>query len=295
MLHTQFYNYNLKIFTMKHLYKLAYVLFIGVFISSCAIDDDPAVVAQSSAEGNIIEFLQTGTINYPTGGDLLVRMNKPSVTASQVVYKTTQTNTDGSVTMLEEGVVKFPPGATEAIMNIDVPFLETVTVTLSKPIGINNPTIELGGNDTLDLVGLLSPSPDSIELAFTNQGDFANIWFGLSQFTTSGGWIADYHQNSSGGSPRFMSIPLDGAGELGTIPNTSDVEPNMLALNLFTQAVLPNDPHEFKIYVTMPDGSTQEFEGTIPAATSTDNAVVKVTIEDDPNSPGNKTYVFSEL
>lgn len=294
-LYTQYIDY--KIIKNKNMKKtLKYILVVFAFaLTACSIDDDPAIVAEASATKNTVQFEKTGTINYPTGSDLVINMASANETDSQVSFKAVKTETDGTITEIKKGVVVFPAGQTRGVLNLEIPFLQEVTVTLSKPVSINNPNMALGDNSSLKLIGSLAASPNSIELAVTNEGAFTGIWFGLSQFRSSGAWVSDYHQNSTDGSPRFMSIPLNGQGNLRAIPNSADVAPNIMALNLYVQRTLPNNPHKFSIYITMPDGSTQVFKGSIPSRRGADNAVVKVLIEDDSNNPGNRKYTFSEL
>jgi len=139
-----------------------------------------------------------------------------------------------------------------------------------------------------------TPSSNSIEVIALNSTGEDNFWFGLSDFDPSGSWISDYNQNSAGGHPRPMSIPLNGIGNLGAIPNSADIAPNYLALNLFTQGNVPN-PTGFTIYLVMPDGSYQVFEGFVPSTVFLDNPVVAVHVEDDSANPGMKLYTFSAI
>ena len=269
------------------------VLVLFLAFTACNVDDDDPIVANTSTIAAEIQFSNTGTIEYASGSDLLVNMSAASTTLSKVDYSVSRIGADGNETTIMESSVTINAGDTSAMINIDVPFLETVTVTLSNPLGLYK-TIGLGANSSLELSGRLAPSPDSIEIAFTNSFESPSIWFGLSAFDVNDNWITDFNQNSTGGSIRFQSIPLDGNTNLNGVLNSADILPNYIALNLFPQASF-SEPIGYTIYITMPDGTSQEFSGAIPASIYVDNSIVLVTVADDVNNPGLKTYVFSAL
>jgi hypothetical protein len=273
--------------------KILRILVLFLAFTACNVDDDDPIVANSSTIAAEIQFSNTGTIEYASGSDLLVNMSAASTTLSKVDYTVTQIGVDGNETTLIEGSVNINAGDTSAVVNVDVPFLETVTVTLSNPLGLYK-TLGLGANSSLELSGRLAPSADSIELAFTNSFESSSIWFGLSAFDSNGNWLTDFNQNSTGGPIRFQSIPLDGNTNLNGVLNSADILPNYIALNLFPQASF-SEPIGYTIYVTMPDGTSQEFSGTIPGSIYVDNSIVLVTVADDASNPGLKTYVFSAL
>lgn len=269
------------------------ILVLFLAFTACNVDDDDPIVANTSTIAAEIQFSNTGTIEYASGSDLLVNMSAASTTLSKVDYTVSRIDVDGNETNIMESSVTINAGDTSAVINIDVPFLETVTVTLSNPLGLYK-TLGLGANISLELSGRLAPSPDSIEIAFTNSFESPSIWFGLSAFDVNDNWITDFNQNSTGGPIRFQSIPLDGNTNLNGVLNSADILPNYIALNLFPQTSF-SEPIGYTIYITMPDGTSQEFSGAIPASIYVDNSIVLVTVADDVNNPGLKTYVFSAL
>jgi len=269
------------------------ILVLFLAFTACNVDDDDPIVANTSTIAAEIQFSNTGTIEYASGSDLLVNMSAASTTLSKVDYTVSRIDVDGNETNIMESSVTIYAGDTSAVINIDVPFLETVTVTLSNPLGLYK-TLGLGANISLELSGRLAPSPDSIEIAFTNSFESPSIWFGLSAFDVNDNWITDFNQNSTGGPIRFQSIPLDGNTNLNGVLNSADILPNYIALNLFPQTSF-SEPIGYTIYITMPDGTSQEFSGAIPASIYVDNSIVLVTVADDVNNPGLKTYVFSAL
>lgn len=267
------------------------ILVLFLAFTACNVDDDDPIVANTSTIAAEIQFSNTGTIEYASGSDLLVNMSAASTTLSKVDYTVSRIDVDGNETNIMESSVTINAGDTSAVINIDVPFLETVTVTLSNPLGLYK-TLGLGANISLELSGRLAPSPDSIEIAFTNSFESPSIWFGLSAFDVNDNWITDFNQNSTGGPIRFQSIPLDGNTNLNGVLNSADILPNYIALNLFPQTSF-SEPIGYTIYITMPDGTSQEFSGAIPESIYVDNSIVLVTVADDVNNPGLKTYVFS--
>ena len=267
------------------------ILVLFLAFTACNVDDDDPIVANTSTIAAEIQFSNTGTIEYASGSDLLVNMSAASTTLSKVDYTVSRIDVDGNETNIMESSVTINAGDTSAVINIDVPFLETVTVTLSNPLGLYK-TLGLGANISLELSGRLAPSPDSIEIAFTNSFESPSIWFGLSAFDVNDNWITDFNQNSTGGPIRLQSIPLDGNTNLNGVLNSADILPNYIALNLFPQTSF-SEPIGYTIYITMPDGTSQEFSGAIPESIYVDNSIVLVTVADDVNNPGLKTYVFS--
>ena len=137
-------------------------------------------------------------------------------------------------------------------------------------------------------------SSDSVELVFMNQDEQASIWFGLSQFTAGGSWVGDFNQNSNGDYPRKMSLPLDGIGSFGAIPNSADVTPDIVALNLYPMTAISN-PMGFTILAMYPDGTLKVLNGSISSSPFTDNAAVLVTVTDDAANPGMKLYDLSDM
>ena len=182
--------------------------------------------------------------------------------------------------------------------------MTSIPLTFTNGIGVINElvitdarglynSVTVGADNSVTFLGLPPASPTSIEAIAANDTGTDSFWFGLSSFTPDGSWVTDYNQNYDAGHPRPMSIPLDGNGNLGFIPDSADIEPNFLALNMFTQGTIP-DPTGFTIYLVMPDGSYESFSGTVPGDLFVDNAVVRVDVTTD-SSSGNKNYVFSEL
>ncbi|MDA9339649.1 hypothetical protein N9Q68_01620, partial [Polaribacter sp.] len=184
-------------------------------------------------------------------------------------------------------------GNSRAVFILPITLGETSTIELTSAIGLYN-NVSLGDKTAVSFLGLPTPSPDSIEALAFNETGADNFWFGLSSFTSGGDWVTDYNQNSAFGHPRPMSIPLNGAGNMSAIPNSDDVAPNYIALNLYTFGTIPN-PTGFTVYLVMPDGSFQVFEGFVPSDIGLDNPVVSVKVEDDSVNAGMKIYTFTEL
>ena len=154
--------------------------------------------------------------------------------------------------------------------------------------------VQLGEDTDVTFIGLPPANPNAIEALAFNETGGDNFWFGFSSFAPDGSWITDYNQNSAAGHPRPMTIPLNGNGNLGSIPNSADVAPNYLALNVFTQGTIP-DPTGITVYLVMPDGSFEVYESSVPSTFFQDNPVVGVTVEDDAANPGMKKYTFSAI
>ncbi len=269
---------------MKKIYKINFLAIITVlFFNSCAVDDDPATTAVIN---NIsVSLDQSGEIVVDlaeTEYDVNVLLSQALTTDTEVEYTlngvaTTQT--------FEAGMTSIP-----LIFTNGIGVINELTITDAR--GLYNNVI-VGADNSVTFLGLPPASPTSIEAVAANDTGTDSFWFGLSSFTSGGTWVADYNQNSTNGHPRPMSIPLDGIGNLGLIPNSADIEPNFLALNMFTQGTVP-DPTGFTIYLVMPDGSYESFSGTVPATLFADNPVVKVDVTTDATS-GDKNYVFSAL
>lgn len=280
---------------VKKIYiKSLLAIFSVLILQSCAVDDDPAITANLN-ESNYIQFEESGNINYVSQSDLKIKIDKASDTESKVEYTVTQTADDGTVTTLEEGQVIIPAGEKEVFINIDGVVLGNSTITLSDAVGLNHPDVKLGENKSIDLFTLPAASEDSVVVAMVNSDNSTDLWLGASRFSSTGAiWRADYVGSANFQTPRIANIPLTGVGTLGTIPNSSAIAPDVLALNLYPQAEL-SATVDYQIYITMPDGSSQEFIDQIPGARAVDNAVVKIVAEEDPASPGNKTYTFSSF
>ena len=268
---------------MKNIYKIS--LFIVAFLTftSCALDDDAP-----ASNGDPITFVsldKSGVVSTQgsAGESVSISLSNVLNTDTKIEY-----NLNGSdeVLMMEAGsssfTLDFPTGT--GVAN---------TLKLTSAVGLYN-NVALGDNTSVTFIGLPPPNPNAIEaLAFNSTGG-DNFWFGLSSFDSAGNWVTDYNQNSAAGHPRPMSIPLNGNGNLGAIPNSADVAPNYLALNVFTQGTVPN-PTGITVYLVMPDGSFQVFESSVPSTFFQDNPVVAVTVEDDSANPGMKSYTFSAI
>lgn len=268
---------------MKNIYKISLLLLAFLAFTSCAIDDDEPLSVSNSV--TLVSLDKTGVITTTgtVGETVTVSLSKVLDTDSKIEY-----NLNGSdeILILEAGSSSysfdFPTGT--GVAN---------SLKLNSASGLYN-HVALGDNTSVTFIGLPPANPNAIEALAFNATGGDNFWFGFSSFDPAGNWITDYNQNSAAGHPRPMSIPLNGAGNLGTIPNSADVAPNYLALNLFTQGTVPN-PTDVTIYLVMPDGSYQVFESSVPSTFFTDNPVVAVDVVDDPANPGMKLYTFSEL
>jgi len=269
--------------------------FLALTIGSCAIDDDPAIIKEID-NNNYIQFEKEGKIDYPSGSDLKITMQKASDTKSKVSYVVAKKEADGSVTTVDENDVVFLSGETEKIINIATPLLDTFTITLSNAAGLNHPEIKVGDRSSLELLSLPVPSQDNVLVVMANSDNSPELWLGLSEFSSDGSiWVNDYVGSLNDGSyPRIASIPLNGAGAFGAIPNSSSIAPNTLAINLYPREELSGTV-TYEIYVVMPDGTSQSFNGEIPGTSSVDNAAVKVTCIEDPNNSAQKKYSFESF
>jgi hypothetical protein len=268
---------------MKNIYKIKLFLITLVVLSSCSVNDDDPVVNNNKAA--VVQLDRSGVIttNGVAGESINVSLSEKLNSDTKVEYTFNGSN---ETLIMEAGVssytLNFPTGT--GIAN---------SMKLTGAVGLYN-EVTLGSNTDVTFIGLPTPSPTSIEALAFNETGGDNFWFGLSSFDPAGGWITDYNQNSAAGHPRAMSIPLNGAGNLGAIPNSADVAPNYIALNLFTQGTVPN-PTGVTIYLVMPDGSFQVFESSVPSDIFLDNPVVSVKVEEDPANPGMKLYTFTEI
>lgn len=259
--------------------------FVLVFASCAVNDDDPVVASQNDEVG--VYLSKTGQINTTDSNGVSVDIELTEVIGA-----------DTNVEYLLNGNSRtaiVPAGSNK------------LTLTLSSGVGVVNSlklnkAISLYSNAKIDetrdevvFVGLPEPSPTMVKVLMIHNDGTNNLWLGVSQFTSDGTWVADYEGSNNTIYPRLCEIPLTGVGTFGTIPNSVDINPNMIALNLYTRSTLTQDPTNYNIFVVMPNGDSQSFSGTVGAVTATDNAVVKIDVSPDSNTPGNRLFVFSEL
>lgn len=269
---------------MKNIYKLSLMLVAFLAFASCALDDDAPASNNNSVV--FVNLDKSGVIitDGTTGETLLVTLSQALQTDTKVEY-----NLNGSdeVLILEAGnssfSFNFPTGI--GVVN---------TLKLNSAVGLYN-NVQLGDNTDVTFLGLPNANPNGIEALAFNETGRDNFWFGLSSFTSNGTWRTDYHQNFANGYPRPMTIPFNGVGNLEAIPNSTDVEPDYIALNIYTENFISNPTIGITIYLVMPDGSYEVFESSVPNNLFEDNPVVAVKVEDDAANPGMKKYTFSAL
>lgn len=274
---------------MKKLMKINFLLALALLVfTSCAVDDDAAVIPTGTKITASLD--KTGEIFMtPSAGSEVtvnVVLSEAVDTDSQFVY--TLNGTEQTVG-LNAGETTAPIAISNTIGNI-------IDIELVKASTLYNPNVILGTQTTVKFVSLPAASSTDITVMMTNSANSGSLWLGLSQFSADGStWVADYEGSLNGNNPRISSLPLNGVGAFATIPNSVDIAPNVMAINLYPQVTMSQDLTNYNIYVIMPDSSVQSFSGSIPATAAVDNAVVKVEIADDANSPGNRTYTFSEF
>jgi len=276
---------------MKKLKLIPFILIAIAFIAtSCAIDDDDPVIGKTIITKTVsLQGTQIIVPSSTTPYDLAVYVDQSFGSPALVEYTVNGVEAGGTI----------PFGSASGSLPIDVSENGSVLkVTLTNVSVLNKPNDVKAVIDqdskTIEIVvvdGLPAPNPDNIELVFLNSDEEANIWFGLSQFTTDGTWVTDFNQNSNGDYPRKMSIPLDGNGNIGAIPNSADVAPDVISLNLYPQAAI-SDPMGYTILVVFPDGDVQVLSGDISSGLFTDNAIIKVVVTDDTANPSLKSYEF---
>ena len=268
---------------MKNIYKIKLFLITFLVFSSCAVDNDDPITNNNSV--TLVQLDKSGIITTEgTVGEVLnVSLSQTLDSDTKVAY-----NLNGS----DETLI-IDAGTSSYTFNFPTGIGVANSIKLTGATGLYN-NVSLGDNTSVNFIGLPTSSPTSIEAIALNSTGEDNFWFGFSLFDPSGNWLTDYNQNSAAGHPRPMSIPLNGSGNLGPIPNSVDVAPNYLALNLYTRGTVPN-PTGFTIYIVMPDGSYQVFEGTVPSTLFLDNPVVGVHVEDDPDNVGMKLYTFTAI
>lgn len=265
---------------------------IALITTSCAIDKDDPVIPREIITKTVSLVETSQEIFVPSSAtpyDLAVMVDQAFGSDALVEY--TMDDADGGTTMFY--------GNTEASIPVDVSEVGAeIFITLTNVSVLNKPdTVKAVIDDenmSIKIIVVPEPNPDSIGAVFFNEDSEAAIWFGFSEFSDSGSWLDDYNQNSNGSYPRLMSIPLDGEGNLGTIPNSSSVAPNILALNLYPQLTISN-PLRYSIVLVMPDGTVQVLSGELSSNPGVDNAVVLVEVTDDAANPGMKSYVFSNI
>jgi hypothetical protein len=303
-------------------YKYITIISVLFFFSSCEKDEAAAVAEQTSNLQMVVEPF--GTIDLPENfqgspGTISTDMELGFRLSAATTY-----NGSAVSVMYAGNTYIIPAGSNEIIVgtktiSIDVGTETTIPYTgLQTMLQLEFDAIDfdIAVNDVsrpADLVllkgeaenlsksinailypGFPTANADNLELVFLNEASESAIWFGMSLFTTSGGWLTDYNQNSNGDYPRFMSIPLDGNGNLAAIPNSADVAPDVIGLDLFTQTFISQ--MGYLIWAVSPDGSVQELTGTLPATgPSVDFAVVRIDVSDDTDNPGNKKYVLSDF
>lgn len=270
---------------MKNIYKIKLFLITLFVFSSCAVNDDDPVTSNNSNPVTTVQLDKSGVVATQGSGGESVKIMLSQILDSDT--KVEYTLNGGKETLImgagtSDFTLNFPSGT--GVAN---------SVKLTGSAGLYN-NVTLGDKTDITFIGLPAASPNSIEALAFNETGADNFWFGFSSFDSAGNWLTDYNQNSAAGHPRAMSIPLNGAGNLGGIPNSADVAPNYLALNLFTQGTVPN-PTGFSIYLVMPDGSYQVFTGSVPSTSFLDNPVVNVNVVDDPANAGMKIYTFSAI
>lgn len=300
---------------MKTINKYTYILLLSILavFTSCEQDDEVAVAPASSNIQIIVEAFvnsQIGIIGQAGTNNATINLG-----FRLTEYSTTYNGSDiiihfqGNEYVIEAGESEVIVGNSNIEFEIDAPSggVPHNGTTVSTQIDINEDfeieVVDRPGDLVVLQKGTLSVtatiyseipevSDNSIELIFLNQNEDAGIWFGLSQFTPSGGWITDYHQNSNGDYPRKMSIPLDGNGQFGAIPNSADVAPNVIGLDLFPFSTVNMG---YTILIMHPNGVLEAFSGNIDSYWFEDNAVVLVDVTDDVDNPGMKNYMFSEF
>ncbi|MCI2229963.1 hypothetical protein MC378_12365 [Polaribacter sp. MSW13] len=268
---------------MKNIYKIKLFLITLLVFSSCAINDDDPVTNVTKVTTAQLDKAGVVVTSGIAGETVNITLSSVLDSDTKIEY-----NLNGS----DETII-LPAGTSSYAFNFPTGTGIANAIKLTSAAGLYNNVI-LGDDTSVTFIGLPDPSPTSIELLAFNETGVDNFWFGLSEFDPSGNWVTDYDQNSAAGHPRPMSIPLNGNGLLGTIPNSASIAPNYLALNLFTQGTVPN-PTGYTIYIVMPDGSYQVFEGSVPSTFFADNPIVGVNVVDDPANPGMKKYTFSAL
>jgi len=299
---------------MKIINKYILLLFIAVLAVSCSEDDDMPVAQASSNIQIIVEpFLATSSDVVVQEGlntmtvDLGFRLRQSGTT-----YNGSDVNISygGNTYTIIAGESEVLLGPTEVSFEVNptgtIPYngaAVTTDINLDDAYEINvdsRPSdlvvIKAGNISVTGTVYAVVPevNSDSVELVFMNQDEQASIWFGLSQFTTGGSWVTDFNQNSNGDYPRKMSLPLDGNGSFGAIPNSADVDPDIVALNLYPMTAISN-PMGFTILAMYPDGTLKVLNGSISSSPFTDNAAVLVTVTDDAANPGMKLYDLSDM
>ncbi len=276
--------------------KIKFIPFLFIALAflttSCAIDDDGALVPIDIVT-KTVSFNETVVIvpASATPYDLAVYVDQAFGTDALVEY---------TINGAESGATIYG-GSTVGSIPLDVSVDGTAySITLTNVSVLNRPNdVEavIGAMNTIQVIVLSSlptPNPDSIELVFLNTDGQSSIWFGLSEFEADGNWVTDFQQNSNGSYPRMMSLPLDGDGTFGPIPNSADVAPNFIALNLYPQTTI-SDPMGYTIVAVRPDGTVEVLSGSLSSSTFVDNAIVAVEVTNDASNPGMKNYVFTSI
>lgn len=237
----------------KYIKSLAFLFLTLVFVG-CGVDDDDPTINNSQP---------TVTINLGTTGEIVA--TTPGTETINIVMSASL-STDTKVTYNHNGqerVAIVPAGS--SVYGLDFPsglgiFHE---IELTGATGLYS-VARIGNDKSVSILGIPTPDPNNIQVLMLNDSsdDPGDIWMGLSSFTSGGAWIEDFEGSLNSQYPRVTFVPLDGAGAFGNIPNTADIAPDFLAINLFVQGTI-NDPTNFNIYVVHPDGSFQSFTGSI--------------------------------
>ncbi|MDY0781185.1 hypothetical protein [Tenacibaculum sp. IB213877] len=260
---------------MKIMLKKKYIsILLTTLFISCAVDDDPAVIPS----GTVI------TASFDKSGDVFVFPSSGSeATVSIILSEAVETTSQFNYTINEEEKsITLNAGETTAEIVVPNQVGNVSSIILTSANTLYNNSIRLGAQTSVKLISVPAASDSAINIVLSLNSP-TDVFFSFAEFNSEGEWQQDIY----GVLGTSFSIPLN-AG----IQNSVDLYPNYYALDVFTDVLTESG---YTIYVVYPDSSVEIFSGNdLTLDGYTDQDVVWVNVEDDPNDPSNKLFTFTQ-
>lgn len=253
-----------------------FLIALTLIVSSCAIDNDPAVIPMGEAVTASLD--KTGEIYAFDGDEISVGFVLSRTLAESTQFTYTLNGVEKSIDLIQ--------GQQSVSLAIPNVVGESNSIVLTGAFALNNDAVLVGSTNTsVTFIGVPAVTPGSINVLLNlHDTSGALALFALSVFDGDGNWLND----EFGGTISVdFSIPLT-----TDIDNSSDILPNYYALDIFSQSL---DNTSYTIYIVKPDSSVNILSGTnLSQDGFVDQDVVLVDISDDPSTTGDKIYTFTQ-
>ena len=252
----------------------SFFMSLCLIVSSCAIDNDPAVIPMGQTVTATLD--KTGEIYAHAGSEISVGFVLSRTIAEPTLFTYTLNGVENSIELIQ--------GQQSVTLSLPNVIGETNTIVLTAAHGLNNNTVSVGSTNTsVTFIGVPAPTPGYINVSYGLNDPAGAFYFTFAAFDSNGNWITDVY----GGTSANFAIPIT-----SSLVNSAEIVPQYFAIDIFSLSL--NDSG-YSIYIVYPDASVLSLSGNnLDLAGFVDQDVVLVDVSDDPATPGDKIYSFTQ-